>query len=111
MIPLWTTAILPVASRCGWALRSVGRPWVAQRVWPRPVLPGEGRGVGFGERGLQVGQPARPAAHRQPAMSVEQRDARRVVAAVLHPAQRVDDDVAGRTLPDVADDSTHSHPG
>ena len=39
MMPLWTTAILPVVSRCGWALRSVGRPWVAHRVWPMPVLP------------------------------------------------------------------------
>ncbi|CFE89724.1 Uncharacterised protein [Mycobacterium tuberculosis] len=39
MMPLWTTAILPAASRCGCALRSVGRPWVAQRVWPRPVVP------------------------------------------------------------------------
>ncbi|CNN26714.1 Uncharacterised protein [Mycobacterium tuberculosis] len=38
-MPLWTTAILPAASRCGCALRSVGRPWVAQRVWPRPVVP------------------------------------------------------------------------
>ena len=24
---------------CGWALRSLGRPWVAQRVWPMPVVP------------------------------------------------------------------------
>ncbi len=32
MMPLWTTATLPAASRCGWALRSVGLPWVAQRV-------------------------------------------------------------------------------
>ena len=72
---------------------------------------GEVGGVGVGQRGLQVGQPAGPAAHGQPAAAVEQSDARRVVSAVLHPAQRVDDDVAGRTLPDVADDSTHSHPG
>ena len=40
MIPLWTTAILPAASRCGWALRSVGLPWVAHRVWPIPVVEG-----------------------------------------------------------------------
>ena len=26
----------PVQSRCGWAFSSVGRPCVAQRVWPRP---------------------------------------------------------------------------
>ena len=111
MIPLWTTAILPAASRCGWALRSVGLPWVAHRVWPRPVLPARLAAIGLGQRRLQVGQPARAARDGQAAVTVEQRDARRVVAAVLHPAQRVDDDVAGRTLPDVADDSTHSHPG
>ena len=40
--------------------------------------------------------------------AVDQRDAGRVVAAVLHPAQRIDDDIAGGTLPDVPDDSTHS---
>jgi hypothetical protein len=39
MIPLWITATLPVQSRCGWALRSVGRPWVAHRVCPIPVTP------------------------------------------------------------------------
>ena len=39
MIPLWTTATAPSASRCGWALTSVAAPWVAQRVWPMPSLP------------------------------------------------------------------------
>ena len=37
MIPLWMTVISPVQSWCGWALRSFGRPWVAQRVWARPM--------------------------------------------------------------------------
>ena len=37
MMPLCTTATLSVA--CGWALFSLGRPWVAQRVWPMPVAP------------------------------------------------------------------------
>ena len=74
MIPLWTTAILPAASRCGWALRSVGLPWVAQRVWPRPVRAGQAARVGGVQRGLQVGQPPGPAAHGQPAVAVEQRD-------------------------------------
>ena len=37
MIPLWITVISPVQSWCGWALRSFGRPWVAQRVWARPI--------------------------------------------------------------------------
>ncbi len=39
MIPLWITATRPLVDRCGWALRSVGPPWVAQRVWPMPVVP------------------------------------------------------------------------
>jgi hypothetical protein len=39
MIPLWMTATALAVSRCGWALRSVGAPWVAQRVCPMPVLP------------------------------------------------------------------------
>ena len=91
---------------------AVGRPTVG-----RPARVAEagaarqGRGVGFGQSGLQIGQPSCPATNGQPAISIEQSDARRVVSAVLHPAQRVDNDVAGRTLPDVADDSTHSHPG
>jgi hypothetical protein len=63
------------------------------------------------ESGFQVGQPAGLTTHGQPAAAVEERDARGVVAAVLHPAQRIDHDVAGRTRPDVADDSTHSHSG
>ena len=39
MMPLWMTATRPLTSVCGWALRSVGPPWVAQRVWPIPVSP------------------------------------------------------------------------
>ena len=37
MIPLWMTVMRPEQSMCGWALRSFGRPWVAQRVWARPI--------------------------------------------------------------------------
>ena len=110
MMPLWTTAILPVrrgaGERCGrWACRG----------WPsgcgrEPVLP-----PGLRRRPRPApppGWPAgRPAADGQPAVAVEQRDARGVVSAVLHPAQRIDHDVAGRTLPDVADDSAHRYQG
>ncbi|CAM5571450.1 hypothetical protein SBADM41S_00121 [Streptomyces badius] len=39
MIPLWTTATLFSASRCGCAFSSLGAPWVAQRVWAIPVVP------------------------------------------------------------------------
>ena len=37
MMPLCTTATPP--AWCGWALRSEGWPWVAQRVWPMPAWP------------------------------------------------------------------------
>ncbi len=33
MMPLCTTTTRPLSSVCGWALRSAGAPWVAQRVW------------------------------------------------------------------------------
>ena len=42
MMPLWTTTMRPVQSRCGWAFSSVGRPCVAQRVWPMPYSPSSG---------------------------------------------------------------------
>jgi hypothetical protein len=39
MVPFCTTATRPGPLRCGWALRSSGLPWVAQRVWPMPQWP------------------------------------------------------------------------
>ena len=42
MMPLCTTTMRPVQSWWGWAFSSVGRPWVAQRVWPRPHSPESG---------------------------------------------------------------------
>src|SRR5450759_4563503 len=42
MMPLWTTTMRPVQSRCGWAFSSVGRPCVAQRVCPMPYSPSRG---------------------------------------------------------------------
>src|SRR5580704_3171493 len=42
MIPLCTTTISPLQSRCGCAFSSVGRPCVAQRVWPIPYTPSSG---------------------------------------------------------------------
>ena len=42
MMPLWTTAMRLAPSRWGWAFCSVGRPWVAQRVWPIPTVPDKG---------------------------------------------------------------------
>ena len=43
MIPLCTTTRLPEPSVWGCAFSSVGRPWVAHRVWPMPMLPRSGR--------------------------------------------------------------------
>ena len=39
MMPLWTSATGP--TMCGWALPTVGAPWVAQRVWAMPIVAGE----------------------------------------------------------------------
>ena len=98
-----------VAVRVGVA---VGGPAVGGPAgMAQPGAAHEVAGIGVGQLGFQIGQPARLAAHGQPAAAVKQSDAGRVVPPVFHPAQRVDDDVAGRALPDVADDSTHSHPG
>ncbi len=43
MMPLWTTAMLPRQSsvRVG-VLAPWARPWVAQRVWPMPMVPPSG---------------------------------------------------------------------
>ena len=40
MMPLWMTLIGPTL--CGWLFSSDGRPWVAHRVWPMPIVPGAG---------------------------------------------------------------------
>ncbi len=42
MIPLWMTARRPLQSTWGWAFSSVGRPWVAHRVWPMPAVTSPG---------------------------------------------------------------------
>ena len=41
MMPLCTMAS-PSLEMCGWALRSLGTPWVAQRVCAMPSLPDGG---------------------------------------------------------------------
>ena len=68
----------------------------------------QGCGVGLGKRALQIRQPAGAPPNRQVTGAVDQRDTGRVVTPVLHPAQCVDDDIEGRLVPDVADDSAHS---
>ena len=104
MIPLWMTVILPVQSTWGWALRSFGRPWVAQRVWARPD-----RGVRrpIGDRRRQVGELAGLLLDEEVALLVDEGDARRVVAAVLEAPQALDEDRARLAGPRVADDAAH----
>ena len=52
MMPLCTTATSP--ERWGWALVSLGRPWVAQRVWPMPRRPLTGSLASFSARRLSL---------------------------------------------------------
>ena len=73
-----------------------------------PGVPAQRYRVGGVQRGFQVGQPPGTAAHRQTAATVDQGDTGGVVAAVLHSAQCIDHHIAGGTVPDVTDDSTHS---
>ena len=86
MIPLWMTATRPLASVCGWALRSVGPPWVAQRVWPMPVDPLSAT-VAAVDEVLEVGQHTGLLRGVQSALAVQDGHPRGVVAAVLEPAQ------------------------
>ncbi len=86
---------------------AVGRPaGVAQAGAAGPRIR---RHLGHGA--LEVGQPAGATSDSKFAVTVDQGESRRVVAAVLHPAQRVHDDLAGGAPPDVADNSAHSDQG
>ena len=58
MMPLWTTTIWPVQSRCGCAFSSVGRPCVAQRVWPMPYVALESSGFAFSASSRRDSLPA-----------------------------------------------------
>ena len=105
MMPLWMTVMSPVQSTWGCAFRSFGRPWVAQRVWARPIA-ACGRPVG--ERRLEVAELAGPLLDEQVAVVVDERDAGRVVAAVLEAREALDQDGPGLTRSDVADDPAHA---
>ena len=41
-MPFWTRTTRPFMLVCGWALRWLGSPWVAQRVCPMPIVPVRG---------------------------------------------------------------------
>ncbi len=104
-MPLWTTVIRPVQSLWGWAFRSLGRPCVAQRVWPRP-MPALGGPVADGV--LQHGHLAGSLLDEQVAGLSHEGDAGGVVAAVLEPPQPIEENGAGFSRSGVSDDSAHA---
>ena len=101
MMPLCTTATRSVA--CGCALLSVGRPCVAQRVWPMPILPASGS---LREPGCQRLQFAFGAAAAELAV-IERGDAGGVVAAVFEALERIDQMAGDRLAPENSDDPAH----
>ena len=104
-MPLCTTTIRPVQSRWGWAFSSVGRPCVAQRVWPMPKVPAMGS---LDEDGFEVAKLPRCSAEVHCAVGrAGDGDAGRVITAVLEAAQAFDDDGHGGIGANVSDDSTH----
>ena len=103
MMPLWTTTIRPVQSRCGWAFSSVGRPCVAHRVWPIPYSPSSGLPAMTSSSRASL-----PALRLQLDVAVaDDRDPGRVVAAVLEPAQAVDQNRKQLLAADVSNNSAH----
>ena len=105
MIPLWMTVMSPVQSWWGWALRSFGRPWVAQRVWARPIAACGVRSAIAVWRLASL--PALFSTNRSPSSSTRAMPGR-VVAAVLEPPQALDEDRPRLAGPRVADDSAHA---
>ena len=105
MMPLWTTAMRPVWSRCGCALRSLGAPCVAQRVCPMPVW-ATGSGWASSSASRLTSLPAFLADSDR--ALVDESDAAGVVSAVLKTPQTTHDNVQRRALSDISDDSTHS---
>ena len=102
MMPLCTTETSSVM--WGWALASLGLPWVAQRVWPMPVEPESGARL---QAEFEVAQLAFGAA--APELAVfDRRHASRVVAAVFEPLQRINKLRRHRTGADNANDAAHA---
>ena len=106
-IPLSTMWTRLLVSQCGCAFSSVTRPCVAQRVWPMPVEPRRFPFVrATASRAVEV-------ADRMHAADVavgDERQPRRVVAAVLEPLEPLEQQVAAFARPDVSDDPAHETP-
>ena len=106
MMPLWTTATLPSASRCGCAFVVVGG------AVGGPAGVGDARGAGepLGDAGLQLADPAlgldRLQAAGLPGPAVMAMPGG-VVAPVLQPLQPFQQQRSDVTLADVSDDPAH----
>ena len=95
--PLWTTATEALRPpTCGWALRSVAAPWVAQRVCPMPQQPGSNS-----QREVLLGASPDPAGAlvNDQAVAVQSGDAGTVISAVLQAVQARQQDRAGLDSP------------
>ena len=103
MMPLCTTAILPVQSVCGCAFSSLGRPCVAQRVCPMPTFPATGT---LSTRVSQVDELA-DSTHDRELIVLENGHTRRVVAAVFKTCKPAEQHIACLPRTDISDDSTH----
>ena len=101
MMPLWTSATREEA--CGCALRSVGAPCVAQRVWPMPVKPASGFSSSSCD---QLDELAGAAAALD--MAVDERgNACGIIAAIFEPLQRIHDQGRDVARSGNADDAAH----
>ena len=96
MMPLWMTVTSPVQSTWGWALRSFGRPCVAQRVWARPMA---AEGVTSSSAVRRFEQLAGALLHEEVAVGGDEGDARRVIAAVFEALQALEQDGAASRGP------------
>ena len=94
MMPLCTTATVPVQSQCGWALCSTAAPWVAQRVWPIPAVMCRRRLRPGGLPERLEGVPAHGVAPAPQGVVTNESHPGRVIAAVLEQSQRVEQHLA-----------------
>ena len=98
MMPLWTTARWPVAWVC--ALVSVGRPCVAPRVSPMPIVPVSGSRASFASRLRNLPSAKPPLFQRC--------DAGGIIAVVFEPLGCVDQRGRHRLTPENADNSAQA---
>ena len=103
MMPLCTTASSWL-EKCGWALRSHGAPWVAQRVWAMPSRPLSGSRC---LRLVQLGDLAGTAQARQLPAVVDHGDTGAVIAAVFQALEAFEQDGGDIAFGDGANDATH----